>query len=234
MLELKAPGADLDAKQGASYGNLTPVEQAFGYAAKVDGCRWVILSNFTSLRIYRTDRGQGYCQSFDLADLANENRLQEFVFLLGRETLLGPTPDAESPVDRLAGHTHVEEERITKAFYVFYRDLRLDLFYQLRRDNPPRGGEATELHEGRLLEHAQKILDRVLFICFCEDTGLLPARVLRPGADGEDRGVRAGHALAAALRTVRRRGPRISAHADQRLRRRPVRQGRGARRAVGQ
>jgi hypothetical protein len=46
VLELKAPGADLDAKQGAAYGKLTPVEQAFGYAAKVDGCRWVLVSNF--------------------------------------------------------------------------------------------------------------------------------------------------------------------------------------------
>ena len=60
-------------------------------------------------------------------------------------------------MDRLAGHTHVEEERITKAFYVFYRDLRLDLFYQLRRDNSPPKGMDTELHEVRLLEHAQKI-----------------------------------------------------------------------------
>ncbi|QVL50853.1 MAG: hypothetical protein KFB96_10860 [Thiocapsa sp.] len=54
VLELKAPGADLDAKQGAGYGKLTPVEQAFGYAAKVDGCRWVIVSNFIELRLYRT------------------------------------------------------------------------------------------------------------------------------------------------------------------------------------
>ena len=79
VLELKAPGADLDAKQGAAYGKLTPVEQAFGYAAKVDGCRWVVLSNFLELRLYRTERGQGYCQRFELAELADPDRLAEFV-----------------------------------------------------------------------------------------------------------------------------------------------------------
>ena len=58
VLELKTPSPDLDAKQGGGYGKLTPVEQAFGYAAKVDGCRWVIVSNFLEVRLYRTDHGQ--------------------------------------------------------------------------------------------------------------------------------------------------------------------------------
>ena len=178
VLELKSPGADLDAKQGANYGKLTPVEQAFGYAAKVDGCRWVIVSNFVEVRLYRTDRGQGYCQRFEVAELLDPDRLSAFLFLLRRDTLLGIDPGTESPVERLANHTHVEEERITKAFYVFYRDLRLDLFHHLRRDNPAPSRDQAETHEVQLLEQAQKLLDRCLFICFCEDTRLLPAKVL--------------------------------------------------------
>jgi hypothetical protein len=179
VLELKAPGVDLDARQGASYGRLTPVEQAFGYAAKVDGCRWVLVSNFVELRLYRTDRGQGYCQRFDLAELGDPERLSAFLFLLSRETLFGTEPDADSPVERLADHTHAEEERISKAFYVFYRDLRLDLFYRLRRDNPAPAADRAATHEVRLLEQAQKLLDRCLFICFCEDSRLLPPKVLK-------------------------------------------------------
>ena len=102
VLELKAPGADLDAKQGAGYGKLTPVEQAFGYAAKVDGCRWVIVSNFLEVRLYRTDRGQGYSQRFRLAELIDPERLTAFLFLLGRASLLGTDPNLASPVERLA------------------------------------------------------------------------------------------------------------------------------------
>ena len=178
VLELKAPGADLDARQGAGYGRLTPVEQAFGYASKVDGCRWVLVSNFLELRLYRTDRGQGYCQRFLLADLSDPDRLADFLFLLSRATLLGADPAGASPVERLASQTHSEEERITKAFYVFYRDLRLDLFHQLRRDNSPPSATQAAVHQERLLELTQKLLDRCLFICFCEDTRLLPAKIL--------------------------------------------------------
>jgi len=181
VVELKSPGADLDAKQGVTYGRLTPVEQAFGYSARVDGCRWVIVSNYLELRLYRTDRGQGYYQRFEIADLADPERLRAFCFLLGRETLLGAEPPTthtvESAVERLATHTHVEEERITKAFYVFYRDLRIGLFDQLRADNPAPQGATKDAHLERLPELAQKILDRCLFICFCEDTRLLPSGV---------------------------------------------------------
>jgi hypothetical protein len=178
VVEVKGPGADLDAKQGGNYGNLTPVEQAFGYAAKVDGCRWVIVTNFTTVRLYRTDRGQGYCQSFDVADLADEEALRSFLFLLHRKTLLGDNPDGQSAVDQLAARTHVQERDITAGFYRAYRSLRIDLFSQLRQDNPPAAGAAPVGHEMQLLEHAQKLLDRSLFVCFCEDKGLLPAGVL--------------------------------------------------------
>ncbi len=188
VVELKSPGADLDAKQGATYGRLTPVEQAFGYSAKVDGCRWVIVSNYMELRLYRTDRGQGYYQRFEIADLADPERLRAFCFLLGRKTLLGLEPGVESAVERLATHTHKEEERITKAFYVFYRDLRIDLFDQLRADNPAPDGTPKDAHLDRLLELAQKILDRCLFICFCEDTRLLPAEVLTQALSAKSEG----------------------------------------------
>jgi hypothetical protein len=177
VVELKAPGADLDARQ-SGYGNITPVEQAFNYAARHDGCRWVILCNFVELRLYRTQRGQGYAHRILLAELADEARLRELLFLLGRATLLGDGV-AESPVEALSGETHHAEEQITRQFYDHYRRLRAELFQQLVRDNPPPPDIPAADHEVRLLEQAQKILDRTLFVCFCEDQGLLPPNLLR-------------------------------------------------------
>lgn len=188
VVELKAPGADLDARQSVAYGKLTPVEQAFGYAAKVDGCRWVVVSNLMEIRLYRTERGQGYCQHFELAELTDQRRLAEFVFLLGRDTLLGADPAGDGVVEQLAHHTHVEQLRITKGFYAFYRSLRLQLFDQLRAHNPPTGAGPAVEHELQLLEMAQKLLDRCLFICFCEDTGLLPAKVLNQALTARSEG----------------------------------------------
>ncbi len=58
-----------------------------------DDCRWVILSNFTTVRLYSKRRGQVYAHAFNLADLANPETLRLFRFLLDRRRLLGaPNP----------------------------------------------------------------------------------------------------------------------------------------------
>jgi hypothetical protein len=188
VIELKAPYADLDAKQGKNYGNLTPVEQAFGYANALDGCKWVIVSNFTTIRLYRTERGQGYCNLFETGQLANTDKLNELLYLLGQPTLLGNQPNDISPIEVLASETFVEEERITKSFYTFYKGVRSRLFQSLVENNPRPSNDTGEDHEIQLLEYAQKILDRVLFICFCEDTGLLPPDIIRKALTAPEAG----------------------------------------------
>ncbi|MDD4060284.1 MAG: N-6 DNA methylase [Kiritimatiellae bacterium] len=177
VIELKAPGADLDAKQ-SGYGNLTPVEQAFGYLAKFDDCRWVILSNFTTVRLYSKRRGQVYAHAFNLADLADPEALRLFRFLLDRERLLG-SPTQPSPVDALLEESCAQEQSITRDFYALFSQVRRDLFDALCRDNPPPADAEPAEHRVQLLALTQKILDRVLFVCFCEDTGLLPRGVLK-------------------------------------------------------
>ncbi|MEI7945271.1 MAG: type IIL restriction-modification enzyme MmeI, partial [bacterium] len=179
VIELKAPGADLDAKQ-SGYGNLTPVEQAFGYLAKFDDCRWVILSNFTTVRLYSKRRGQGYAHAFNLADLANPEALRLFLFLLSRERLLG-SPAQPSPVDALLEESCAQEQSITRDFYALFTHVRRDLFAALCRDNPPPAAADPAEHRVRLLALTQKLLDRVLFVCFCEDTNLLPRGIHTPG-----------------------------------------------------
>jgi type I restriction-modification system DNA methylase subunit len=186
VVELKAPGADLDAKQ-TGYGGQTPVEQAFSYASKVDGCKWVIVSNFITIRLYRTTRGEGYYHQINLAELTDERRLQEFLFLFSKDHLLGDESGA-SVVEQLALDTHAQEEKITKEFYAFYKTVRLRLFNQLVKANPAQADWDQAEHEEKLLEKAQKILDRVLFICFCEDRRLLPYGIIRQAIEAAGTG----------------------------------------------
>jgi type I restriction-modification system DNA methylase subunit len=180
VIELKAPGANLDGKQ-AGYGGITPVEQAFGYAPKFEGCRWVIVSNFVSIRLYDCRRGEGYFHQWNLTDLTNEDTLREFLYVLSKRHLTSEKP--LSLIEQLAQETHANEERITKDFYEFYKQLRSRLFEQLVSDNPPPLGVSRPDHEIRLLGMAQKTLDRVLFICFCEDLGLLPFGLIRKASE---------------------------------------------------
>ena len=58
--ELRARGADLDARQNRTGDKRTPVEQGYGYVPKFEGCRWVVVSNFRTVRLYRTTRGEAY------------------------------------------------------------------------------------------------------------------------------------------------------------------------------
>jgi hypothetical protein len=61
---------------------------------------------------------------------------------------------------------------ITKKLYVLYKDTREKLIQTLK-DQPP------HLAPLAAIEHAQTILDRVLFIAFAEKNSLLPPRQIR-------------------------------------------------------
>ncbi|MCB1189328.1 MAG: N-6 DNA methylase [Leptospiraceae bacterium] len=67
------------------------------------------------------------------------------------------------------------EEQVKKAFYLEYKTLRTEIFYQLLEMNP-----LYKTNKSRLLELVQKLLDRIIFCWFCEDSraGLLPINVL--------------------------------------------------------
>ncbi|MEI8243446.1 MAG: DNA methyltransferase, partial [bacterium] len=186
VVELKAPGADLDARQSA-YGNLTPVEQAFGYLAKFDDCRWVIVSNFTTVRLYSKRRGQVCAHAFDVADLAKPDSIRLFLFLLGRDRLIAPPPQA-SAIDLLLDESCAKEQTITHDFYALFTAVRSDLFGAMCRDNSPPAGADPAEHRVGLLALTQKLLDRILFICFCEDTGLLPRGVIRQALEAAGQG----------------------------------------------
>ena len=134
VIELKAPGADLDTRQSRA-SRLTPVEQAFGYAPKFDGCHWVLVSNFTTIRLYRTTRGEGYSYEVSVADLADEATRRQFLFVLGRVRLLGEGAGT-SPVERLAEESKAEEKAITERFYLDYHETRVRLFHALLAHNP--------------------------------------------------------------------------------------------------
>ncbi|NLF16921.1 MAG: N-6 DNA methylase, partial [Lentisphaerae bacterium] len=177
VVELKPPAADLDAKQ-SGHGNLTPVEQAFGYLAKFDDCRWVVVSNFVTLRLYSKSRGQAYAIEFALAELDQPDALRRFHFLLGRDRLLAEPP-LRSVVDSLLEDSTHREQQITRDFYALFSNVRVQLFEHLRDANPPPADRDPVDHSIRLLAMAQKILDRILFIAFCEDTGLLPHGIIR-------------------------------------------------------
>jgi 16S rRNA G966 N2-methylase RsmD len=72
------------------------------------------------------------------------------------------------------------EAEITQRLYEDYRDLRKKLFQDLCRRHP-------ELPPAEVLQVTQTVLDRILFIAFAEDRGLLPENTIEEVYDRRNR-----------------------------------------------
>ena len=166
VIELKDAQCNLDAKQCSRESKQTPVEQAFQYLYKFADCDWVIVSNFRHTRLYHKSKGQTAYEEFDILNLHEEWEFKRFYFCLCRENLIDK--QANSPMDLLIKQSGEADVDITKEFYTDFKKVRKVLFEHIAENNP-------DYDKKLLLEKTQKLLDRFIFIFFCEDTaGLLP------------------------------------------------------------
>ncbi|PGB02051.1 type IIL restriction-modification enzyme MmeI [Bacillus toyonensis] len=165
VIELKNAKTDLDRKQNRINNTQSPVEQAFSYQFKHKSCKWVIVSNFKEIRLYHSSTMTEY-EVFFMNDLAEDIELfKKFCFLLEKERLIDR--DGKSQIDLLYEKNEQEEIAITKDFYKDYKTVRSQLYKHINLNNPA-------VDDLIVFEKTQKILDRFIFVCFCEDTNLLP------------------------------------------------------------
>ena len=179
VIELKGPTISLDQRQKRSGDTRTPVEQAFNYAPKYGkNCQWVIVSNYKEIRLYRSNDMTEY-EVFFLENLKDDLEFQKFIYILSFEALVG-TANKKAKALELSEEYQKNQIEIEKKFYNEYRNIRLHIFENMKENNP-------ETDENTLLEKVQKLLDRFLFICFCEDKGLLEKdffnTILKKGKD---------------------------------------------------
>ena len=153
---------DLDKKQNRVGDKRTPVEQGFGYAPKFGGnCRWVLISNFNEIRLYDKNDESQY-ERFYIEDLEDDFELKRFLYLLSKENIL------DRKLDNLIDLKIKEEEKIEREFYTKYKTIRSKIVSQVIEDNRTYNADV-------LIEKSQKLLDRFLFIAFCEDKNIIPA-----------------------------------------------------------
>ncbi|MEG5040270.1 MULTISPECIES: Eco57I restriction-modification methylase domain-containing protein [unclassified Microcoleus] len=180
-IELKGAKNDLD--RPASGRSESAVDQGWRYANYTPDCRWIIVSNYRELRLYHTNKTPAYYEQFFLADLADREAFKRFYFLLCRRNFL-PQNQAQtvSVIDRLLKDSDEAQEEITNKLYQEYKAIRLALVKHFRFSGP----QDIPNRDRVLIEKAQKTLDRVLFIAFCEDKGLLPRNTLSNAHDHKD------------------------------------------------
>lgn len=181
-IELKGAKNDLD--RPAPGRQESAVHQGWRYANYTPDCRWIIVSNYREVRLYHTNKTPAYYERFLLSELADREAFKRFYFLLCRQNFLPSKnkPQDLSTIDRLLKESDEAQEQVTKALYEEYKAIRLNLVKHFRFTAPQ-----EILNRDRvLIEKAQKTLDRVLFVAFCEDKGLLPAKTLSNAHDHKD------------------------------------------------
>lgn len=143
----------------------SPVQQAWEYAADTPGRSFIVLSNMLEIRLYSYAHTRQVYERFDILTLADSDaEYQRFRLLLGADNLLS------GRTAQLLAQSAAAEQAITQQLYHDYKNWRLDLILSL--------GQHNALPLSELITHAQTLLDRLLFIAFAEDRGLLPAKTI--------------------------------------------------------
>ena len=146
--------------------DLSKIEaQAFGYKSQHIGTRLVIISNFEKLRLY-IDNAVEY-REWNLFTL-NEDEFRELYLCLAWQQV------AKGIALQMKGESVSSEDQITKALYRDYSQFKRALFADILKNNPVAEGDNEKEWQLLLFKKTQKLLDRLLFIFFAEDCGLLP------------------------------------------------------------
>ncbi|HUE69567.1 MAG TPA: DNA methyltransferase [Pirellulaceae bacterium] len=156
---------------------MSAVDQGYRYAINLP-CDWILVTSMRQSRLYFKGADQHTYERFDTEALAmDETLLRQFVYLLGAERVV--PADGNCHLYGLYAESARVGRELTKKFYVEYADMRQDAFSALARENP-------EVPRPQILYSTQKLLDRVLFVAFSEDRGLLPVDTIKKAFDHRD------------------------------------------------
>lgn len=146
--------------------NLDKVQQqAFWYLTQHTKAKYVIISNFDELRFY-FDKSTAY-ESFSLFNLSYEE-FSKLHLLLSFENI------KEETALKIREKTNNFEQDISKKLYKDFSEFRTFLFENLVKNNLN-----EELDKSTLLRLTQKLCDRIIFILFAEDRGLLRTNTIK-------------------------------------------------------
>ncbi|MBP5339453.1 MAG: N-6 DNA methylase [Prevotella sp.] len=146
--------------------DLSKVEpQAFNYKSQHPDAHYVVISNFEKLRLY-IDNAVNF-EEWNLFTL-NEEGFRVLYLCLA-------WPQVERGVAlQMKQESVSSEDQITKALYRDYSEFKRALFADILKQNPASEDRDEKEWQLLLFKKTQKLLDRLLFIFFAEDCGLLP------------------------------------------------------------
>ena len=172
LVELKGPTVNLDRDRS---GGRTPVQQLWDYLNMVPDCPWGILSNYVSIRLYHRAKTPYVFELFTLQDLRDEKAFRQFYALLERGALLPSALGQRPRLEQLLDDSENRQREVGDELYEKYSDNRLAMIHHLHTEREKSLDAAIRI--------AQLLLDRIMFVAFCEDRDLLPDDSLRRAYD---------------------------------------------------
>lgn len=183
--EFKDDRSGLDKPQAGRPNDRSPVAQCLDYLRESRTGRntpilpaWGIVTDMNEFRLYLYGRDPG-CQRFvirpndgdpcvSLLGDDDDAGFQRFLFqrMFHLDWLLARV--AKSELEKLADRQIIHEKALENEFYLEYQAFR-EAVYRTLRDLNPR--YETEGRLRRLVKYTQRILDRCLFVLYCEDMG---------------------------------------------------------------
>jgi type I restriction-modification system DNA methylase subunit len=201
LCEFKDMKSSLDADQKRKGNTRSPVRQCLDYLSNARrgmiGSEpviptWGIVSDMNEFRLYWYDRGhtqflrfiiqpRDLFQGGGLLASTEEAKFERFLFarIFHKDTLL--TRGGRSALLGLIQQQRFKDRELEKQFYNDYKRVR-DKLYQTLLEHNPEGTNRFPGTRGRLVRLAQKLLDRMIFVFFCEDMGralAFPPQLLR-------------------------------------------------------
>jgi len=138
-------------------------DQAFGYLVSNSKAHYVIVSNFDELRFY-IDKKTAF-EKFSLFNLTYEE-FKKLHLVLSFESI-----QADLPLKLKEKSANFEAE-ISKQLYRDFSAFRTHLFENIIKNN-------STIPKSTLLRLTQKLCDRIIFILFAEDRGLLKDNTIK-------------------------------------------------------
>lgn len=164
VIELKGPTANLDRPSG---GGRTPIQQCWDYLDHLPDCPWGIVTNCVSFRLYHRDKTPRAYELFTLHDLRDRDRFNEFYAVFARGGFFPLAAGQKPRAVELLIQSERDQREVGNELYRDYQQNRVALIEHLQR-----GPQFKTLDQAIAI--AQKLLDRIVFIAFCEDRNLLP------------------------------------------------------------
>ncbi len=194
--EFKDDRSGLDKPQAGRPNVRSPVDQCLDYLREArTGLissilpTWAMATDMNEFRLYYYGNKAQY-QRFviqaaegdpapSLINDSDESAFQRFLFYRIFHSRWLLTEGGKSRLEKILDDQIIHEQNLENEFYLEYRVFRETMYHTLMAHNP-RYREESRLR--RLVKYTQRILDRCIFILYCEDMGRelnFPPNILR-------------------------------------------------------